>query len=302
MPEYYCDERKFVLHATNFRLDDRTDKSPKQTVTVSQGVSGVRVRPDKQWSPLCEKLFRKEKASCVILGGPWSDGAPKLDFIRDLPECKDLTVSYFKPVDFSPLAGNPHLERLQIFYEGEGDPGTLDLTSLPNLRQCQIPAHRNFFSALKCSKLVSLGLSGGTYKEILDLTELAALEEFICGGVSKIPGVMFSPKARLRALDLCRLKLFESMTPMKSVVEELRDVTLDKLPRLKIDWLADAKKVECIALRVGEIPSINFLAGLKKLQVLDLFGSKVMDKDFSVRAALPQKLDAKLWGTGVLIV
>lgn len=296
MPEYYCDEQKFGLRVKDPVIYDRRDRALDQSVRVWQRVYGMEIRPDKQWSPFCTKLFHKEQARSVVVGGMWSDAAPKLDFINELPECKDLTVCYSSPVDFSPLIGNRHLERLQLFFEGKGDPGALDLTSLPALQQCQIPAHPNFYSALKCRGLVSFGLIGGKHDGVLDLSELPALEEFICGGVGKISGAVFHTKTRLRALDLGRLKLFHQMEPMKSVTQELRVVTLDKVPRLKIDWLADAKQAECIALRVGEISSIRFLGGLKKLQVLDLFGSKVVDKDFTVRDALKQEMDAKSWG------
>jgi hypothetical protein len=226
----------------------------------------------------------------------WSNWCGSLDFLARLPECKSLTIGYQEAIDLSPLVGNENLQRLQLDFRGKGDPGKLEFSALPSLKQCTLPVHPNFRSILECEKLISLGLVGGKHEKVLDLGRLEKIEEFICSDVSKVSGVIFHPRARLRALELTRLKLLNSIEPVQTVVDELRVLTLDKVPRLKIDWLAQAKKAECIALRVGEISSIKFLGGLKRLQILDLFGSKVLDKDFSVRDALKQEMDGKSWG------
>jgi hypothetical protein len=297
MPEFYCDEQKYNVRFPDPICYDRVDKKAQQRIAVRGSVYGVTIHPDKKWSPLCEALFKKEKANSIRLGGLWSPWESDLSFVNELPGCKSLTIGYQIPLDFSVLVGNSSIERLQLDYSGKVAPGEFELSSLPNLKQCRIPLHAQFMSVLKCQKLISLALSGGKYDGELNLEPLGNLEELRCDSVSKIKGVSLNPKTRLRALDLIQLKAFEIIKPMNSVAAELRVVTLDRVPRMQIEWLAHACKVECVALRVGNIPSIKFLSGLHKLQVLDLFGSKVLDGDFSVRDTLKQKLDTKSWGS-----
>jgi hypothetical protein len=292
---YYCDEQKAFVRSLDFIGRNVSDKQAHQSIGVSHLICGKLIRPEKQWSPCCKKLFLKEQANSLRLGGAWCPWDADLSFLRGLPECKSLTIGFQKPVNLSVLAGNPNIESLQLDYVGSVEPGEFDLTSLPNLKQCQVTMHRNFMSVLKCPQLISLGLFNGKYDGILDLESLPNLEEFICANVGKVRGVVFNSKVRLRALNLSRLKLFETIQPIHSVTEDLRVVTLDKTPKLNIEWLAHANNAECIALRVGAIPSLAFLKGLKKLQVLDLFGSKVLDRDLSFRDSLKNKLDPKLW-------
>jgi hypothetical protein len=173
-----------------------------------------------------------------------------------------------------------------------------DLSGLKNLRRCLIPAVPELKSFLACKGLISLHLCGGRHSENLDLQTLTLLEELFCEGVKKLRQVTLNSKVRLRSLKLSHSKTFEQIVPRRCVAEELRVVELNKVPNVDILWLAEAQKVECISLRLGEIPSINFLKGLKKLQVLDLFGSKVKDGDLSFRDSLKGELDSKLWGTG----
>jgi hypothetical protein len=211
MREYYFDKQKYAAlvrpwsrrrlpcSANDLMCYDVPDRGARQTVGVSRTISGVSVRPEKKWSPLCMKLFLKEKANSLYLGGEWCPWDGDLSFINELPQCKNLTVGYQSLIDLSVLAGNPYIEALQLEYWGN-DPGELDLASLPNLKQCQIPAHRNFMSVLKCSGLISLAFYNGKHDGILNLEPLTTLEELICTNVSKLKGAVLNPRVRLRAL------------------------------------------------------------------------------------------------------
>lgn len=296
MLEYYCDIQKNVIRLKDAIDYEIMDKDAKQIVRVSESIFGVFIRPERCWSPFCRKVFCKEEANGIILGGIWENWEGDLTFIRELPGCKDLTIGYQKPIDLSILSGNRFIKRLQLDFGGKKDATEFEFSSLPNLQQCRIPLQPGFMSALKCPKLVSLWLHRGEYDGTLSLEHLPELGEFICSSVSTVKSVTLNPKARLHALKLAQLKLFESITPIRSVVEELRVATLEKTPRLKYQWLAQADKLECLALRIGTIPTINFLKNLRNLQVLDLFGSKVADGDFAVRDRLTQRLDSKSWG------
>lgn len=295
MSAYYADARKYFLNTKNPVIDSKPDKKAGQFVGISGSVFGVAIKAPKDWTPFCEALFHKRKANGIVLGdwsGAWNGD---LGFINRLPACKHLTIEYGDQIDLSPLGGNRHLEGLQL--SGSKRPSELDLASLPNLRRCQMPVYPELMSVLECRNLISLALIGGKHEDTLVLDSLATLEEFICARVGKLKGVVFNPRVRLRTLELSHMKLFESAGPLPSIVNELRDVTLNQVPRMKIDWLSQAKKAECIALRIGEIPSIKFLKGLKRLQVLDLFGSKVKDRDLSFRDSLKGELDPGYWGT-----
>jgi hypothetical protein len=292
MTRYYADENKrfWYLKQPIFRY--RTDKLGDQQVNIDDTVFGTVIRPTRRWTPFCEKLFHQFKANTVRLEEmSWApDG--KLNFINDLPACKSLIIEGEKPIDLSPLAGNPHLEDLQV--SPWARVAEFDLTTLPNLRRCFIPLRPPLMSFLNCPDLVCLHLCCGAFEGILNLESLPALEEFMCSNMPRLKGVKLNPKVRLRSLDLADLKSFETIEPLRSVVERLLVVELHKTPRLNPEWLAQARRAECISLGL-RIPSINFLKGLKKLQVLSLFHGKVADQDFRVRDALKGELDHQLY-------
>jgi len=151
-------------------------------------------------------------------------------------------------------------------------------------------------SVLECRKLVCLFLCGGRYDGALNLESMCSLEELFIESVSGLKAVVLNSDVRLRSLQLRCLKAFQTVEPPDSVLDELRVVDLRQVQNMDIQWLAQAEKLECISLWLGEIPSIRFLSGLKKLQVLSLFGSKVKDKDLSFRDSLKGELDSRCWG------
>lgn len=297
MITYYKDRNKYFLNAKNAGMMPREDKSANQRVHIDDLLSGIQIRPDKTWTPFCEKLFLKLKANRICLDDISAAPNSDLGFINKLPTCTGFEIKRGKDIDLSPLTGNPFLEDVQLHRPGTYDPATykqFDLSSLPNLRKCQVPVVPKLKSIFKCQKLISLCLCGGSHAGILRLDSLPYLEELICISVSKLQGVLLHSRVRLRSLELSRLKDIESIEPLEAFTDDLRVVELDRLPKMKIEWLRQAEKVECITLG-GEIASINFLHGLKHLQVLDLFGSKVQDRDFSFRDSLKQELDPELW-------
>lgn len=293
---YYADGLKYFTVEKNPVRKDIKDKEGDQYVTVGSSLGGMCVSPFIRWTPCCEKLFRKYKAYHITL--PDISSAPNRDlgFVNDLPACKSLRIQNGDEIDLSPLAGNRNLESLDLCWPARYKP--FDFTTLPNLRQCWVPLCPELRSILQCRQLVSLSLEGGRHEGILHLETLPALEEFICVNVRGLKGVVFHPNVRLRSLELSYLRNIESCEPLEAITQELRVVELDHVPRMKIEWLAQAEKVECISLRLGPIPSIKFLSGLKNLRILDLFGSKVMDGDLSFRDSLVGEHDKKLWSTG----
>jgi hypothetical protein len=296
MTLYYTDERKYLIRTDNPITDLREDKEGGQFVHVTGTIFGITIRPSKRWTSFCNKLFREMRATGVRLEDISCAPNRSLAFINDLPGCKRLSVEGGEGVELSVLSENTDLEDLQIessvHLENE-----FDLTRLRKLRRCFIPYIPALTSFSKCSKLVCLGLNGGQLEGTLDLRSLSALQEFICANVRKLRGVLFNSQVRLRSLELLYMKDFESLEPQTAVTQELLNVQLNKVPRLKFEWLRQAEKIECIALRLGEIPTINFLRGLKNLQVLDLFGSKVKDGDLSFRDSLKGELDSTLWSS-----
>ncbi len=296
---YFADERKYFLNTTDPVTEFFEDKEEKQFIHVTGSTFGIEIRPDKKWNKRCEALYRKWKANAVRLENMGSAPDGSLAFVNDLPTCQRLEIDHDTAVDLSPLVGNRQIEDLRI---GPFSRGTkFDFSQLPNLRRCQIPARLEYESLFTCSKLVCLFLCGGAHEGVLDLEGLTSLEEFIGKQVGKLKGVTFNSEVRLRSLELTGMKTFESAGPLPALTEKLLVVEFGGVPKLNIQWLASAKNVECIALRLGEIPSIKFLHGLKKLQVLDLFGSKVKDKDLSFRDSLKGELDPRLWGTGKIL-
>ena len=293
MIPYYADERKYIFNTRNPLIKSLVDKRGDQMVSISGTICGTMIRPDKAWTPFCEKLFRNFGATRVCLHEISAAPDSSLSFVNDLPGCKSLAIESGKKVDLFPLAGNACLEDLQLYPHAQYKP--FDLTTLPNLARCQVPLRPEFNSFLKCTKLVSLCLGGGRHDGVLNLESLRSLEEFICIGVSKLKKVVFHSKARLRSVEFQDMREFESAEPLEAITRDLRVVELSGVPRMKLEWLKHARKADCIALRLGEIPSIRFLAGLKDLRVLDLFGSKVKDGDLSFRDSLKNEIDGKLW-------
>ena len=296
MNPYYLDGLKYFTLVKKPNRKYRTDKETGQLVHISDSVFGITVAPAVRWTRFCEKLFRRFKANSITLRHISSAPNKDLGFINALPECKCLRILNGDEIDLSPLAGNRSLQRLDLCWPARYKP--FNLRSLPNLRQCKIPICAELRSFLECSQLVSLCLEGGRHDGVLGLETLPQLEEFICVNVRGLRGVKFHPEVRLRALTLAYLRDFEYCDPMEAITQELRVVELDRVPRFKIEWLAKAEKLECIALRLGPIPTIKFLGGLKHLRILDLFGSKVMDGDLSIRDSLVGEHDKKLWSTG----
>jgi hypothetical protein len=296
MTLYYADERKFLRRTKNPITKLEADRDGDQFVHVTGTIFGITIRPSKRWTPFCDRLFRKMNATSVRLEDISCAPEKSLGFINDLPGCKRLSVEGGEGVELEPLSNNAHLEDLQI-----GPSVRLvsefDLATLRNLRRCFVPYVSGLRSFSRCSKLICLGLNGGRHEGIIDLNALSAVEEFICANVVKLRGVVFNSKVRLRSLGLIHMKDFESLEPQAAITQELLNVQLNKVPKMKLEWLRKAEKIECIALRLGEIPTINFLRGLKNLQVLDLFGSKVKDGDLSFRDSLKGELDSTLWSS-----
>jgi hypothetical protein len=293
MIRFYADAKKYLLHTKNPIVNCRTDKAANQLVHVTGTVFGTTIRPAIRWTTFCEKLFRDFDAKAVWLDDISFAPGGSLDFIARLPACKRLTINEGQKVDLSPLAGIRHLEDVHLGPSTRAL--TFDLGTLPNLRRCQIPICPELMSVLNCCELVCLYLNGGQHSGILQLNCLPSLKEFICVDVAKLKGVALHPQVRLRSLELCHLKELTSIEPQTAITQELRVVELNKLPRFSITWLKQAEKLECVALRLGEIPTISFLQGLQRLQVLDLFGSKVKDRDFSFRDSLKGELDRRFW-------
>jgi hypothetical protein len=292
---YLVDANKYNLFAKNPITDFKRDKQHGQSVYITNTVFGITIRPGKRWTPFCEKVFAKYKATSIRLDDISFAPNGRLDFITRLPACRRLSIEAGENVDLSPLANNDSLEELAIFpYVSVSE---FDLASLKNLRRCIIPVVPELKSFLNCEQLISLQLCGGKHSENLDLSSLDSLEEFFCEGVKNLKQVALNPKVRLRSMRLSNSKTFERIVPQNCITEELRVVELNKVPNIGIRWLAEAEQVECISLRLGEIPTVNFLKGLKHLQVLDLFGSKVQDRDLSILNSLKGELDSKLWGT-----
>lgn len=286
---FYADARKFVLMDTNPLIKSFEDKQAGQWVTVVSSVEGVTVRADKAWSPYCEGLFHKYEANRVQLER--AEGS--LEFVNGLERCNSVCVVSGKKVDLSPLTDNDRLVDVQLHKSATYLP--FDLTSLPNLERCQVPLAPSLMSFLNCEGLVSLCLGGGSHEGELRLESLSSLREFVCVGVSKLTSVVLSPSVRLRSLSLAAMRQPFQLSPMASITEELRVVKLEGVPQFGMDWMGSAAKLECVALRQGEIPSVRFLSGLSRLQVLDLFGSKVLDGDLSVRDGLAGRLDSAYW-------
>jgi hypothetical protein len=293
MIPYYVDERKYLLRTKNPVTKLIDDREAGQPIHVTGSIFGITVRPGIRWTSLCETVFRKTGANGVRLEEITSAPSGNLGFVNGLPTCKRLLVEGGGKVDLSPLAGNRQLEDLQL--SPSIRISDFDLTTLPNLRRCQIPVRSELISILNCRQIVSLWLNGGSKDGTLKLDTLSSLEEFFCSGVVKLKSVVLNSKVRLRSLELSHLRDFQSIEPQSAITEDLRVVELNKVPSMKLEWLRRAEKLECIALRLGEIPTINFLKGLKHLQVLDLFGSKVKDGDLSFRETLKGELDSKLW-------
>lgn len=295
MIPYYVDERKYLLRTKNPITKLIDDKEARQPIHVTGSIFGITIRPGIRWTALCDKVFRKTGANGVRLEEVASAPDGDLSFVNELSGCTRLLLEGGGKVDLSPLVGNRQLEDLQL------SPsllmGDFDLTTLPNLRRCQIPVCSELMSVLNCHQIVSLWLNGGSCAGTLKLVTLSSMEEFFCSGVAKLKSVLLHPNVRLRSLELSHLKDFEKIEPQEAITEELRVVQLNKVPRMKLEWLRRAEKLDCIALRLGEISSINFLKGLKHLQVLDLFGSKIKDGDLSFRDSLKGELDSKLWSS-----
>jgi hypothetical protein len=293
MTPYYADDRKYFLRTKNPVIKSKEDKAAGQMVSILGSVVGITIRPDRQWTPFCDALFRKHNASRVCLEEISAAPNGSLAFINHLPGCRSLAIERGRKVDLSPLTGNPSLEDLQLYPLATYQ--TFDLASLPALRRCQIPLCRQLSSLFRCKRLISLCISGGRHEGVLDLQPLEAIEELICINVKRLKGVRLNDRSRLRSLELSQMPDFESVQPQQAATKELRVVEFNRVPQMKIDWLKDAEKAECITLRQGEIPSIKVLTKLKHLHVLDLFGTKVKDGELTFRDSLKGELDHKLW-------
>jgi hypothetical protein len=291
----YADRRKDFAPERELIYDYKNDESTGRNVQIEGSVLGTKIVPGRLWTPFCEKLYVGYGANGVRLPDITHAPNQSLDFVNRLPGCERLEVQDVGKIDLSPLTGNKTLVDLEL--PSFGSIGDFDLSSLPNLRRCHIPLIPQLWSFIKCQKLDSLCLDGGKHEGILDLAPLTELREFQCLQIKKLTGVRLSQKVRFLSLVLAGMKDFESIEPLNAAYEELRVVSLEKVPNFNIDWLSRAEKAECISLAL-KLPSIKFLGGLKKLQVLCMFGSKVEDGDYSVRDALKNELDPYLWGTG----
>jgi len=291
----YADRRKEFAPERELIYDYKNDESTGRNVQIEGSVLGTRIVPGRLWTPFCEKLYVEYGANGVRLPDITHAPNQSLEFVNRLPGCERLEIQDVGMIDLSPLAGNKTLVDLEL--PPFGSVGEFDLSTLPNLRRCHIPLIPQLWSFMKCQKLDSLCLDGGQHEGILDIEPLTELREFQCLQVKKLTGVLLSQKVRLLSLVLVGMKDFESLEPLNAAYKELRVVQLEKLPKFNIDWLSRAEKVEGISLGL-KLPSIKFLGGLKKLQVLCMWGSKVEDGDYTVRDALKNELDPYLWGTG----
>jgi hypothetical protein len=291
----YADRRKELVPERELIYDYKKDEATGQSVGIEGSVFGTSIHPDRLWTPFCEKLYNEYGANGVRLPDITVAPSQSLEFVNRLQGCERLMIQDVGRIDLSPLAGNKTLVDLEL--PPFGTFGEFDLSTLPNLRRCDIPLIPQLRSFIKCQKLDSLCLAVGKHEGILDLEPLTELRELQCLQVKKLTGVRLNPKVRLLSLVLTGMKDFESLDPLNCACEELRVVKLEKLPKFNIDWLSRAEKVECISLGL-KLPSIKFLGGLKKLQGLCMWGSKVEDGDYSVRDALKNELDPYLWGTG----
>ncbi len=292
----YADKRKYLLYPGEKPFSQsRKDDKGGQYVDVLNSAFGMTIRIPRKWTSLCQRLVTQHKVTSIELGNFDETWSGELRFVNDIPLCSNLSITYSIPLDFSALQGNRNLEGLDLDFLGKGDPGRFDLKELPRLRRCTVPAHEHFSSAFGLSQMVSLYIKRGEHKGRLDLRLLTNLKELGCINVSKVTRLQLSSATSLRVLTLAHVRELEAVEPTASVTKELLDLHIERAPKFQLDWLERAKSVECVSLKVGQVPSIKFLSELRHLQVLSLFGTKVLDGDLSLLDRLPRKLDSRYW-------
>jgi hypothetical protein len=247
----YFDAGKQYTGGRDFVLDYRLDESTGWDVLIRGSVFGTSIEPGLQWTPFCEKLFREVGANGIRLSDFKFAPDNSLDFINRLPGCARVEILGQSKIDLSPLKGNSKIVDIQIdqlgttfefdlsslkalrrchipmiselasflkcqqlvclWLDGGKFKGTLDLTSLTELREFQCYLVRNLQGINFNPKVRLLSLELGYMKEFRSLTPIEGItKDLRYATLDNIPGLdmlWLATAEKIEGIDLFRSKI-----------------------------------------------------------------------------------------------
>lgn len=215
----------------------------------------------------------------------------KLKEIEFLGELKNFLEGLIIPeqhYDFS-IINKLHL--LKILGLPDNLKNTVDLTNFPNLERCSVTFSPRLKGLETCTKLKSLTLSDykssnadfSTFPTLPSLEELNLLEAKITSlrGIGKLKSLKIFTMYRIP-----KLEIIKHIVELKNSLEE---IVIEKCKNIvDFDILKEMSNLKKIIIsESGEIKSLDFVKGLKKLEFISFWGTNIIDGNISPCIGIP---------------
>ncbi|MGM0924055.1 MAG: leucine-rich repeat domain-containing protein [Bacillota bacterium] len=202
-----------------------------------------------------------------------------LDFLKECPNVEKILIDNPYLKDFS---GIYHLEKIKVLIIMDGK-ANLDFTKISSLELLKLEWNKKVSGLghlinLKSLEIKSYKPHDGTLSE---LTNLSKLEELILnhGSVNSLDGL--KDNIALKSLGLYYLKNLHCINEI--ILTNVQELIIENCKKIgNIQEIKAAKELEKIILSdCGEIDSLKFILGMKKLKFLSFVGTNILDGDIS---------------------
>jgi Leucine-rich repeat (LRR) protein len=255
-----------------------------------------------------DRFLKEVRCSRLMLNYAHGWNAENLNFLRELQNpIEELIVIAWTPLDLSPISALTGLREITLHCHPNV---VFNFELLPSLEECTLTWAKGYSSVFGLSRLKRLWVDHLDVENLDVLCELSCLESLkllntkarTLDGLEKLKGLKaleISHARRLKSIEalwsLSQLRVLELQAiTIKNLqfIESLKNLgklSLGKTQIGQLDSLARLPKLRWLDLSdiKGGIPSIAFVRDMQALEILLIFGTRILEDDLSVLLQVP---------------